>query len=496
VQKSILLCCLLSSFFQVVAQPMQSTLLYKLYKTQAPVNQIFAPNLNNLFSVSKNYTDNKQYLIKTSKQLFLGIDGTGQLYEIFEASPGVLDAQRVDSTVYAGNNFCAATFSIDTAVFSFGGYGFWKTNGTLKQYNFYSREWDVVPLLEERPSIFCQKPSGFYWKGDLNEAKKLEDMNTAFAPSFYWVDNEKKLFYAGVQHLINQSISDSVQTFKAQYNASLSVLDLSTKQWKVLGDILNYGWHYTVQLPWGLLVVESPESIYYTDFDHNRLLYCKEDKIPQYRKFFRNRVPDLFFYADGYIYFGEVAINSIDSIPVSKEDFEERNALFYTATKKVSKISLLNDNYRIPFFFVLFASVVVLIVAFRRKSQNRANNSAFVSPTVLPTQLPLVDRIGILNEMERQLILYLVEQSLQGKRVTVEAVNKLSGVAFKNEPIRRRTRSELINAVNDKWLIISGNRERFVLSEKSDFDGRTREYFINEKLLASSLLRQIIQLIK
>ena len=98
--------------------------------------------------------------------------------------------------------------------------------------------------------------------------------------------------------------------------------------------------------------------------------------------------------------------------------------------------------------------------------------------------------------MERQLILYLVEQSLQGKRVTVEAVNKLSGVAFKNEPIRRRTRSELINAVNDKWLIISGNRERFVLSEKSDFDGRTREYFINEKLLASSLLRQIIQLIK
>lgn len=144
----------------------------------------------------------------------------------------------------------------------------------------------------------------------------------------------------------------------------------------------------------------------------------------------------------------------------------------------------------------MFASVVVLIVAFRRKSQNRANNSAFASPTVLPTQLPLVDRIGILNEMERQLILYLVEQSLQGKRVTVEAVNKLSGVAFKNEPIRRRTRSELINAINDKWLIISGNRERFVLSEKSDFDGRTREYFINEKLLASSLLRQIIQLIK
>ena len=47
----------------------------------------------------------------------------------------------------------------------------------------------------------------------------------------------------------------------------------------------------------------------------------------------------------------------------------------------------------------------------------------------------------------------------------------------------------IINAVNDKWLIIAGTRERFVFSEKSDFDGRTREYFINEKLLSSALLK-------
>lgn len=84
----------------------------------------------------------------------------------------------------------------------------------------------------------------------------------------------------------------------------------------------------------------------------------------------------------------------------------------------------------------------------------------------LPAQMPLADRVGILNQMERQLILYLYEQSLKGKRINVEAVNKLSGVAMKNEPIRRRTRSELINAVNDKWLIIAGTRERFCVFGK------------------------------
>ncbi len=98
--------------------------------------------------------------------------------------------------------------------------------------------------------------------------------------------------------------------------------------------------------------------------------------------------------------------------------------------------------------------------------------------------------------MERQLILYLFNQSLQGKRTSIEEVNKLAGVALKNEPIRRRTRSELINAVNDKWLIISGSRERFILSEKSDFDGRTREYYINEKVLAAALAQQLVKIIK
>jgi len=498
VRTLILFCCFCYTHLQSLAQPIESALLHKLYSAKTSVNQVFSPELTNLFPsvVSRSYADNKQYLIKTSTHLYLGIDGTGQLFELYEVSPGIIDAKRVDSTIYAGNNFCAATFSIDTAVFSLGGYGFWKTNGTLKQYNFYSREWDVVPLQEERPSIFCQKPSGVYWKGDFNEAKKIEDMNTAFAPSFYWVDAENKLFYAGVQHLINQSVSDSVLAFKAQYNASLSVLDLSTKRWTVLGDILNYGWHYTVHLPWGLLVVESPESIYFTDFKNNRLLYCKEDKLPQYRKFFRNRVPDLFFYTAGYIYFGEVAVNSFDSIAVSKDDFEERNAPLFSTSKKNAISNLLDTRVGYALLLVLLIGTVVSVAYLTRKKRLNAVTAELSRSAPLPAQMPLADRVGILNQMERQLILYLYEQSLKGKRINVEAVNKLSGVAMKNEPIRRRTRSELINAVNDKWLIIAGTRERFVFSEKSDFDGRTREYFINEKLLSSALLKQVIELIK
>ncbi len=102
-----LTCIYILMIAQLSAQPLQSGLLYKLLSTNESVPQIFAPELTKLFParVSKAYSENKQYLIKTNKQLFLGIDGTGQLYEIKEVSPGVLDAIRVDSTLYAGNNF-------------------------------------------------------------------------------------------------------------------------------------------------------------------------------------------------------------------------------------------------------------------------------------------------------------------------------------------------------------------------------------------------------
>ena len=494
-----LFCISILMMAQLSAQPLQSGLLYKLLSTNESVPQIFAPELTKLFParVSKAYSENKQYLIKTNKQLFLGIDGTGQLYEIKEVSPGVMDAIRVDSTLYAGNNFCAAIFSIDSSVFSFGGYGFWKTNGTLKQYNFFSNEWDVIPLFEERPSIFCQMASGLYWKGDISEFSKMEDMNTAFAPSFYWVDAENKLFYVGVQHRINQSLVDSTMPFKAaEYNASLSVLDLATKKWTILGDILSYGWHYTIHLPWGLLVVESPESIYVTDFKTNRQLFCKGDKIAQYRKFFRNSAPNVIFYANEHIYFGDFSFNSYDSVIVSKSDFEDRNApLFKSSNSQVGALRF-DKMYSWIVFFLLASGLLGLYFFFVLKRRRRFKSPDFTKPNSLHSQLPLEDRMGILNALERQLILHLYDHSIKGTGISVEEVNKLTGVANKTEPIKRRTRSELINAINDKWLIIAGSRDRLVLSEKSEFDGRTREYFINQKVLAASLFQQFIRILK
>ncbi|NDE78916.1 MAG: hypothetical protein EB047_06900, partial [Chitinophagaceae bacterium] len=92
---------------------------------------------------------------------------------------------------------------------------------------------------------------------------------------------------------------------------------------------------------------------------------------------------------------------------------------------------------------------------------------------------------------EIELIHYLINKSVKGKKTTIEEVNRLAGVAQKSEPIRRRVRSELINSINEKWIVVTGSRDRLITSVKSSFDARTREYYIAEKWLISDIIIQL-----
>lgn len=467
------------------AQPLRSKLLQRLYEAKEPIASTYTPLLTGLFpaELDKRYPYNKQYLVKTNHQLLLGIAGTGLLYEVMPLSAEVFHIERVDSTLYAGNNFCAANFTLDSVVYSFGGYGFWKTNGMFKQFNPYSKEWDIIPLLEERSSTFCQGPSGINWKSAVAQVPDLKDFNTAFAPSFFWVDPEAKLFYMGAQHVIHEGVFDSLHANKSEYNAQVSVLNLKEKRWITLGNLGKYGWHYTIQLPWGLLVIESPESVYIADFRGNKLYYAKSGMLPLYRKLFKNNAPDLLFFSNGYIYFGSPSLNTIDSIAVRPADFIYTGESLFTKGKESTwSTSSFNPVFwaAVPLLLIISAFISIRVL---RKRALKESSLPLAASTISANE-----RLGLLNEMEIELIQLLVTHSVKGRKTTIEEVNKLAGVGQKNEPIRRRVRSELINSINEKWIIITGSRDRLITSIKSNFDGRTREYYILEKWLSSPLL--------
>jgi len=476
--------------FIVQAQPLRSELLQRLYDADQPIASIYTPSLTGLFpnKTDKRYPYNKQYLVKTDRQLLLGLAGTGILYELIPISAGVFDIKRIDSTLYAGNNFCAANFSFDSVVYSYGGYGFWKTNGSLKQYNPFSREWDIIPLFDERASTFCQGPSGVNWKRASGTIPDLKDFNTTYAPSFFWVDPVSKLFFMGAQHVINEGLTDSLVVDRSEFNAQISMLDITKKQWTTLGKLNKYGWHYTIQLPWGLLIIESPESAYIADFKNNKVLYCKSDLLPQFRKFFKNEVPDVFFYTNNFIYVGSPSLNTIDSIPLQFSNFVFTGEQLFVkeGESRNSILSLSLFYWVVIILFSLLVAGVIFWFVRRNRLKRYLSSSAIADSTV-----SFSERIKILNETEIELIHYLINKSVKGKKTTIEEVNKLAGVAQKSEPIRRRVRSELINSINEKWIVVTGSRDRLITSVKSSFDARTREYYIAEKWLISDIIIQL-----
>lgn len=471
------------------AQEIRSRIISRLLHEENAVTHVHHHEFGGLFldKVDPKYKKNHQYLLKTSRGLFFGVEGTGCMYKVFETKNGLIDVERIDSTVYAGNNFCAANFTIDSVIYSFGGYGFWRTNGLLKLFNPYSKEWDVMSLSDERPSIFCESGSGFHWKNVDSSNANTKEFGTTYAPSMFWVDSSKKLFFEVTQRFVNEAIGDSNSTFQNVFIPTVNVLDLRTNKWRSLGNLIDYGWHHLVQTPWGLLVVENSDHIYLADFHRNQRRYCSAAYAPLYRKLFVNNPPQVVFYSDGFVYMGSPDINSYDSIPLNLDQFLPSVLPLYKGfdeKKLVDQINSYLNSPRLTYPIGMLIGFLISLFFYRRSGfARRTRVSSYTS--VFRSSVSTSERVNMLTETEKGLIQLIVNNSMRGERTSIEEVNKAIGVSGKNEPIKRRVRSEVINSINEKWIIISATRERLIDAAKSAGDGRGREYFIAPEILAS-----------
>jgi hypothetical protein len=326
-------------------------------------------------------------------------------------------------------------------------------------------------------------------------ASNTRKFGTAFAPSMFWVDSKKKLFYEITQRFVNEAIADSSVNFYNQFTPAVNVLDMRTKQWKQLGYLIDYGWHHLIQTPWGLLVIGNSDNIYLADFENNARLACKEANLTAYRVFFMKDPPQITFYANGYIYLGTVVGNQLDSIPFSVKHFKPIDKPLYREYKSSSFDFNLPELLVSPWFLYptgILAGVVlgfILLGVFKNNFRQKDSSwKAIFNNSVSPAE-----RVSMLTQTEKGLIELISNSSLKGRKVSIEEVNKVIGVAGKNEPIKRRVRSEIINSVNEKWMIISASREKLIESIKSPEDKRAREYYISTEILASPVFSALLQ---
>ena len=123
-------------------------IIKKLLSVSGPVQifQFTPTKWIELNDLPLNFKNSNHRLIKTTKGLFLSVDGTGRIYEIEQKGNGLLFT-RQDSTYFSGYNFGSLLFNMNNSIYNFGGEGFWHTNGDLRVYDdSITHEWQALKL--------------------------------------------------------------------------------------------------------------------------------------------------------------------------------------------------------------------------------------------------------------------------------------------------------------------------------------------------------------
>jgi len=385
------------------------------------------------------YGPNGQEIIKNNNSLYVNIQQTGFVYQLFSQNDSLLEFRRIDRTININYNIGCYNFIHQDQLYSYGGYGFWKTNGHIRQFNAMDKQWDIVPMNDE---IFS---NGYRWYS--NKAEKL------FVP-FQTIIN------TGLKFIPENELESQWESYyldlkqKAWYK--LGMLDPSVR--KIFGEDKNPTAFLSVKD--GLLHLINDE-IYYFNFIDNKIYKSIKSDYNQFfiRRFgFRN----VFEYKE-QIYFYYASRGQFETVPFNLSNFE---LLKFPIWRRDTG----SDKY--VAFVLLFITIIFFITRyFKQKIQQR----------IVLSQLKHLKAKSVGQAFvgaEISLIDMLLQASLANEKIEIHQINHVLGIKDKNVGLQKKVRSDVINGINDKYQIITNGPNPLIVSIRKEDDKRFLEYFI------------------
>ena len=437
------------AFTQINAQHSELDTVYFVKKTQFLQKILSYQDLDANINLSPDnylipvqgtlYGPNGQEIIKDKKSLYVNIQQTGFVYQLFSQNDSLVEFRRIDRTININYNIGCFNFLQQGNLYSYAGYGFWKTNGHLRQFNVIDKQWDILPMNEE---IFS---NGYRWY-----AHKEEKLFVPF----------QDILNAGLKSIPENQIENQWVSYyldmKQKSWIKLGMLDPSSK--KLLTEDDN---------PSGFLSVNNGfihiinDELYYFDFINNKIYKSiKSD----YNQFFIRRftLRNVFEYK-GQIYFYYPSSGQFESVPFNLSNFE---LLKFPIWRRDTG----SDKY--VAFILLFILIVFFITRFfKQKIQQRIVLSQLkhlkaksVGQAFVGTEISLIDM--------------LLQASIANEKIEIHQINHVLGIKDKNVGLQKKVRSDVINGINDKYQIITNGPNPLIVSVRKEDDKRFLEYFI------------------
>ena len=382
----------------------------------------------------------EQVAIKTPNNFFIAISGAGRIYQQIAVTDSLLYFKRIDDNENINYNLGAFYFSIGETVYNQGGYGFWKTNGTLRGFNFKDGEWDVFPT-------------------------NIEVYNPIF-PSSSWFDASKNALYIPYQQLINSSLK-GFQSAAGTVIDGVMYLDCKTWDWlhigKVRSNYLNILKSSKIKVynESGYFVSDG-EDVYWFNFLNNSVSVNSNRALAQSINRLDNS--SIHYYKDGILYSYFPTTGALDTLVIDESKFVKEPTPMWGLQLDLATIW--------PLLLCLFLFVVSLWYFFKiptKKVQKRTTETLMLGIKKLDVSF---------NQTELSLIDLLIEKSLVGATATINDINYVLGIKDKNVGMQKKVRSDVINGINDKFKYASSRDIQLISSVRSETDKRYFEYFI------------------
>jgi len=409
--------------------------------------KIFLSKQNEIIPMEETmFKMNGQELIKTNEHLYILISQTGVVYQLENKQDSSYFFHRIDNTININYNIASNNFVWNKNIYSYGGYGFWKLNGHLRAFNFLDKEWDIAPT-----------------------------NNEIISNGYNWYSNKEGRVYVPFQSIVNAGITGP-ESISGKKNYDSYYLDLASKKWIKLGSlntqtrklIIDNISNNLFTLDSGYLYLNQ-DVAYYFNFIANKIYKSKNSELNQ---FFLRRANshDIFFYK-----------GTIFSFSPETQTFSPKNlSINYNFETLNYPIWGLDDNY---FYIIAFIIFVLTVFVFSIWLFNRSVNKKLQQSQLKILKSKSTNQAFVGTEVA--LISLLIKNSKKGMNVEIADINHVLGIKDKNVGLQKKVRSDMINAVNEKYQFITQSEIVLISSVRKEDDKRFYEYYIPSSELNS-----------
>ena len=384
------------------------------------------------------FAANVQELIKHNGKIYIFLAQTGFIFQMSEPIGDSVVFRKIDNTININYNINCTNFIYKGQIYNYGGYGFWSKTGHLRKFNNVDMEWDIQPTNIE-----------------------------VFNADYDWFSPNEGRLYVPFQKIENKALKDP-KIYKGIFEYTSYYLDLKTSDWIKIGKVSpeliklidqksNYGSYPHDK---GRLFLINDEAHLF-DYVENKIYKSKRADLNQY--FIRNAGDLTVFFYKGKYYKYLSGSQTFKIWDLNLNDFQLLNFPIWG-----------NDYMNLIFVLAICLAVsliVFFIWLFKKNIKKQIENAQL---KVLKTKT--VNQA--FTETETSLIQLLLNANSAKQNVEIAEINHVLGIKDKNVGLQKKVRSDVINAINDKYIFITQGENNLIGSVRKDDDKRFFEYFV------------------